>query len=208
MEWRPKVVGSSINLWPEFDQNLDERWMTLTCSQMQWREPVRISTINNLKQLVVLIELLFRIAEDSIDFVCVSPINFGPVVHFDLFNILLSLTLLARLLGKLWRVRFWTCGCTSNCVLLGLLLVEMSIAATVSRKFIGFFIIIISKIDLLVIFHITKRRLKIPLIWQIGLRGLLAAHSIMLFWGWEAGYLFALARKPLLLHPLVGRTWS
>jgi hypothetical protein len=75
--------------------------MTLTCSQMQWREPVRISTINNLEQLVVLIELLFRIAEDSIDFVCVSPINFGPVVHFDLFNILLSLTLLARLLGKL-----------------------------------------------------------------------------------------------------------
>ena len=58
---------------------------------------------------------------------------------------------------------------------------EMSIAATVSREFIGFFIIIISKIDLLVIFHITKRRLKIPLIWQIGLRGLLAAHSIMLF---------------------------
>jgi hypothetical protein len=57
----------------------------------------------------------------------------------------------------------------------------MSIAATVSRKFIGFFIIIISKIDLFVIFHITKRRLKIPLIWQIGLRGLLAAHSIMLF---------------------------
>lgn len=75
--------------------------MTLTCSQMQWREPVRISTINNLEQLVVLIELLFRIAEDSIDFVCVSSINFGPVVHFDLFNILLSLTLLARLLGKL-----------------------------------------------------------------------------------------------------------
>jgi hypothetical protein len=59
--------------------------------------------------------------------------------------------------------------------------VEMSIAATVSREFISFFIIIISKIDLLVIFHITKRRLKIPLIWQIGLRGLLAAHSIMLF---------------------------
>lgn len=58
---------------------------------------------------------------------------------------------------------------------------EMSIAATVSREFISFFIIIISKIDLLVIFHITKRRLKIPLIWQIGLRGLLAAHSIMLF---------------------------
>lgn len=58
---------------------------------------------------------------------------------------------------------------------------EMSIAATVSRKFISFFIIIISKVDLLVIFHITKRRLKIPLIWQIGLRGLLAAHSIMLF---------------------------
>lgn len=58
---------------------------------------------------------------------------------------------------------------------------EMRIAATVSREFISFFIIIISKIDLLVIFHITKRRLKIPLIWQIGLRGLLAAHSIMLF---------------------------
>ena len=58
---------------------------------------------------------------------------------------------------------------------------EMSIAATVSREFISFFIIIISKIDLLVIFHITKRRLKIPLTWQIGLRGLLAAHSIMLF---------------------------
>ena len=58
---------------------------------------------------------------------------------------------------------------------------EMSIAATVSREFISFFIIIISKIDLLVIFHIAKRRLKIPLIWQIGLRGLLAAHSIMLF---------------------------
>lgn len=58
---------------------------------------------------------------------------------------------------------------------------EVSIAATVSREFISFFIVIISEIDLLVIFHIAKRRLKIPLIWQIGLRGLLAAHSIMLF---------------------------
>ena len=78
-------------------------------------------------------------------------------------------------------------------MLLGLLLVQMSIAATVPRKLIGFFIIVISKIHLLVIFHITKWRLEVSLVWQRGLRRLLAAHSIVLLGGRDASYLLTLA---------------
>lgn len=80
-----------------------------------------------------------------------------------------------------------------SCVLLGLLLVQMSIAATVSREFVGFLIIVISEVHLLIIFHITKRRFKVPLIWYRGLRRLLAAHSIMLFGGRETANLLTLA---------------
>ena len=67
-------------------------------------------------------------------------------------------------------------------MLLGLLLMEMGVATTVSREFISFLVIVISKVDLLVILHIAERRFDVPLVWhRIGLRRLFAAHSIVLF---------------------------
>ena len=78
-------------------------------------------------------------------------------------------------------------------MLLGLLLVQMGIAATVSSKLISFFIIVISKVHLLVVFHVAKWRFEVSLVWQRGLRGLLAAHSIVLLGGRDASYLFTLA---------------
>lgn len=101
MKRRPKVVGPGVDLRPEFDQDLNERGVAFTCCQVQRSEPIRIRAINYLKQFVVLVELLFCIAEDSINFIGVTSIDLGPIIHLNLLNILLSLSLLTGLFGNL-----------------------------------------------------------------------------------------------------------
>ena len=69
--------------------------MAFTGSQVQRRKSIGVCAVYNLKELVVLVKLLFRITQDSVDLIRVAAIDFGPVVHLDLLDILLSLALLA-----------------------------------------------------------------------------------------------------------------
>lgn len=68
---------------------------------MQRRETVRVSAINNLVQLVVLIEVLLGEAQDLNYFVPITCINLGPIVHLNFPDVLLALLHGLRLLGSL-----------------------------------------------------------------------------------------------------------
>jgi len=89
-----KIVGSCINLSLEFDQDLDHWSMALTRGKMQWGKAIRVGTVHDFKHFIVLVKLLFGIAQYFVHFVGVSLIYFCPVVHLDLLDVLFSLFLL------------------------------------------------------------------------------------------------------------------
>jgi hypothetical protein len=68
--------------------------MAFTRSQMEWCEPIRVGTVDNLEQLVLLSELHFGVAKNLEHFVGITLVDLGPVVHLDLLDVLLPLLLL------------------------------------------------------------------------------------------------------------------
>lgn len=72
---------------------------------MKWSEAIGIGAIHNFKHFVILIKVLLCKCENFYHFSSVSLIYLGPVVHFDFFDVLLSVFLLLRLL-PLARVAF------------------------------------------------------------------------------------------------------
>lgn len=94
---RTEVVRSGINLRSKFDEDLNQRRVTLAGCQMQRSEAVRIGAIHNFKHLVVLIEILFGKCENFDDLGPIALIDLRPVVHLDLLDVLLSILLLLRL---------------------------------------------------------------------------------------------------------------
>lgn len=68
--------------------------MSLTRCQMKRREAIRVSAVDYLKHLVLLVELLLGITQDLVDLIGVALVNFGPVVHLYFLNVLFSLLLL------------------------------------------------------------------------------------------------------------------
>ena len=94
-----KIVGPCIYLGVKFDQNLNQWSMAFTCCQMKRCKAVRICTVDDFKELVVLVELLLSVTQDFEDFVGISLIHFCPVVHLNFFNVFLSLFLWSRFLG-------------------------------------------------------------------------------------------------------------
>ena len=148
-----KVVGPCVNLSSKLDQDLDHGRMTLTGGQMQWCEPIRVGAINDLEHLVFMIELLLGIAQDLVDLVGVSLVDFGPIVHLNLLDILFSLLLLRGLLGET--------GCHSL-LLLALASSRLSgvlLSPTVASELVGLLIVVISHVVLLRILHIGGRLL-------------------------------------------------
>jgi hypothetical protein len=121
--------------------------VTLTRSQMKWCKAIRVGAVHYFKHFVVNIELLLGVTQYLVDFVCVTLIDFGPIIHLNLFNVLFSLFLLRGFLGcRHCHIRF-TLSCRCVCILLG-------IASTVARKLICF-LIIISEIDLIMLMSWT-----------------------------------------------------
>ena len=92
-----KVVRSGIDLRSEFDQDLNQRRVTLTRRKMKRRETIRIGTIHNFKHLIVLVEVLLGEREDFDNFSPVALIDLGPIVHLDFLDILFPVFLLLRL---------------------------------------------------------------------------------------------------------------
>ena len=101
MKWCSKIISPCINLSIELDEDLDHWCMAFTCGQMERSESIRVGAIYNLKHFILLVKLLFGIAEDLIHFVCVSLIYFCPIVHLHLFYVFLTLLLLRGLLRHL-----------------------------------------------------------------------------------------------------------
>ena len=61
---------------------------------MQRRKTIGIGAINNFMKLVIFIELLLGVTQYLEDLILVALIHFCPVVHLDLFDVLLSLSCL------------------------------------------------------------------------------------------------------------------
>ena len=91
----PKIIGPGVNLCLEFDKDLNHWCVSLTGCQMQRSESIRVSAIDDLKHLVVLVKLLLSITEDLVDLIGVALVHLGPVVHFDFLDVLFSLLLLS-----------------------------------------------------------------------------------------------------------------
>ena len=89
-----KIICPRVNLSLKFDKNLNHRCMSLTSCQMKRREAIRVSAVDYLKHLILLIELLLGIRQDLVDLIGVALVNFGPVVHLYFLNVLFSLLLL------------------------------------------------------------------------------------------------------------------
>jgi len=159
----------------KFDQDIYEWRMPLTCSQMQWCEPIWVGAVHNFKHLIVLIELLLCIYQDLVDFVSITLVDFCPIVHFHLFDILLSISLFLRFLRFLWHgghcqiliLRHRTLSCVIlrldilSCMILSRLVLSIlvCITPTISSELISFFIIIIFfKVYLLSILHLWSNR--------------------------------------------------
>ena len=140
-----KIICPRVNLSLEFDKNLNHWCMSLTCCQMQRRKSIRVSAVDDLKHLILLVELLLGITQDLVDLVGVALVNFGPVVHFDFLDVLFSLLLLGWLLGQLGgchiRLALGHCSLVSR--------VLLSVATTVASKFIRLIVIVVSKVNLL-----------------------------------------------------------
>lgn len=94
MEWCSKIVCPRVNLSLELNKDLNHWCVPLTSCQMEWSKAIRVSAVDNLKHLVVLIELLFCITENFVNFIGITLIDFCPVVHFHFLDVLFSLLLL------------------------------------------------------------------------------------------------------------------
>ena len=92
----PEVVGPCIYLRAKLDKNLNHGRMSLTGSQVQGCEAIRVGAVHDLKELVVSRELLLGVVQDLVHFVCITLVDFGPVIHFNFLYVFLTLFLLGR----------------------------------------------------------------------------------------------------------------
>ena len=60
---------------------------------MKWCESIGVSTVYDFKHLVIFVELLLGVTQDFEDFVLIATVDFGPVIHFDFFDVLFALSL-------------------------------------------------------------------------------------------------------------------
>ena len=65
---------------------------------MKRSEPIRIRAVHNFEHFIILVEILLCEGENLDDLRAVSLIDFGPIVHLYLFDVLLAIFLLLGLL--------------------------------------------------------------------------------------------------------------
>jgi len=211
VERSPEVVGPRVDLGTELDQNFDEGRVAFASSEMERREAVGVGAVDDFEELVVLVELLFGVAEDLVNFIGVAAVYLSPVVHFDLLDVFLALPLLRRLLRNGRGVGVLR-GLSGS--LVRFLLVLVRVAAAVACKFVRFFVVVVVEVYYFVILVIAQWRLLealhiCVLLLQVRLnhRRLLSAQVLEPPATSELGHV--LPRKSFLLqHSLIGAIGS
>ena len=96
---RTEVVCPGIDLSTKPYQSLYQWSMALAGRQVKGSEPVRICAINNFEHLIFMVEVCFCKCKNLNNFCSISLVDFGPIIHFNLSDVLFSLSLCLRLLA-------------------------------------------------------------------------------------------------------------